>query len=168
MADTQTAGRGRGTNRWWTGAGSLAFSLIIDPQDWSISRQPAPERSLAVGVAIVDAVQPWLAGIPLGLHWPNDVYASDRKLAGILIDVLPDGRNIVGIGINANNTLDSAPDEVRQRATTLRDLTGRMLDRTDLLLSVLGNLKCCVQSVAADPPSFGRDSRICACRSAVN
>jgi BirA family biotin operon repressor/biotin-[acetyl-CoA-carboxylase] ligase len=108
-----------------------------------------------VGVAIVDAVRPWLLGIPLGLHWPNDVYADGKKLAGILIDVLPDGRNIVGIGVNANNTLEGAPDEVRQRATTLRDLTGALLDRTELLLSVLANLKSCVQSAAADPPAFG-------------
>ena len=30
ISDRQTAGRGRGGNRWWTGAGSLAFSLLFD------------------------------------------------------------------------------------------------------------------------------------------
>ena len=58
VAEEQTAGRGRGANRWWTGRGSLAFSLMFDPGDWNLSRRPAPERSLVVGVAIVDALQP--------------------------------------------------------------------------------------------------------------
>ena len=31
VADGQTKGRGRGGNRWWTGAGSLAMSLAIAP-----------------------------------------------------------------------------------------------------------------------------------------
>ena len=29
LADRQTGGRGRGSNRWWTGPGSLAFSLLV-------------------------------------------------------------------------------------------------------------------------------------------
>src|SRR5262245_43251208 len=54
VADEQTAGRGRGSNRWWTGRGSLAMSLLFDPADWSLPQLPLPERSLAVGVAVVD------------------------------------------------------------------------------------------------------------------
>src|SRR5258707_11431226 len=61
VAEEQTAGRGRGTNRWWTGRGSLAFSLVFDPADWALSRQPLPERSLVIGVAIIDTVMPRLA-----------------------------------------------------------------------------------------------------------
>ena len=34
VADAQTAGRGRGSNRWWTGPGSLAFSLLMPPVGW--------------------------------------------------------------------------------------------------------------------------------------
>ncbi len=30
VAEHQTAGRGRGTHRWWTGSGSLAFSVILN------------------------------------------------------------------------------------------------------------------------------------------
>ena len=32
VADQQTAGRGRGSNRWWTGPGGLAFSLLVDAE----------------------------------------------------------------------------------------------------------------------------------------
>ena len=47
IADEQTAGRGRGSNRWWTGAGSLAFSLVFDPAAQGIKRQHYPLISLA-------------------------------------------------------------------------------------------------------------------------
>ena len=89
VAEQQTAGRGRGANRWWTGRGSLAFSLLFDPADWVVSRQPLPERSLAIGVAIVDTVAPLLAGHASACTGPTTFTSAQRKLAGILIDVLP-------------------------------------------------------------------------------
>src|SRR5438309_3216915 len=32
LAGEQTAGRGRGANRWWWGPGALTFSLVFDPR----------------------------------------------------------------------------------------------------------------------------------------
>jgi BirA family biotin operon repressor/biotin-[acetyl-CoA-carboxylase] ligase len=162
VAEEQTAGRGRGANRWWTGRGSLALSLLFDPADWDLPRHPLPERSLAVGVAIVETLQPLLAGIEVGLHWPNDVFAAGKKIAGVLIDVLPGGRHIVGIGLNVNNTLDGAPDEVRARATSLCELAGRKFDRTTLLLNLLENVQAAVRESAAVPDEFGlRFGQLC-------
>src|SRR5262245_15118364 len=74
LADKQTAGRGRAENRWWTGDASLAFSLLIDPEQFGFPRRAVPRLSLAVGVALVDAIAPRLDVQSLGLHWPNDVY----------------------------------------------------------------------------------------------
>jgi BirA family transcriptional regulator, biotin operon repressor / biotin---[acetyl-CoA-carboxylase] ligase len=156
VAEEQTAGRGRGRNRWWTGRGSLAFSLLFDPADWRLSRQPLPERSLAVGVAIIDTVRPLLEGHAVGLHWPNDVFAAGKKLAGVLIDVLPGGQHIVGIGLNVNNTFDGAPEDVRARATSLGELSGRTFDRTALVLELLGNLEAAVRASATEGERFGR------------
>ena len=156
VAEEQTAGRGRGANRWWTGRGSLAFSLVFDPADWSLASHPLPERSLAVGVAIVDTLGPRLPGRRVGLHWPNDVFVDGRKIAGVLIDVLTDNHHVVGIGVNVNNALDSAPDEVRDRATSLRELTGKAFDRTELLVDLLGNLQNAIRASSASPEDFGR------------
>ncbi len=162
VAEQQSAGRGRGTNRWWTGRGSLAFSLLFDPADWALSPGPVPQRSLAIGVAIVDTIQPLVAAHRAGLHWPNDVFAGGKKLAGILIDVLPRGRHVVGIGLNVNNTLDTAPDDVRARATSLCELAGRAFDRTALLVDLLANLEAAVRDSAAAPEAFGaRFGQLC-------
>src|SRR5262245_46107533 len=108
VADSQTAGRGRASNRWWTGEGSLAFSILVDPEQFGFPRRAVPRLSLAAGVAIVDAVAPRLADSPPGLHWPNDVYVGQGKLAGILVEVLPSGLHIVGVGLNSNNASANA------------------------------------------------------------
>ncbi|HEX5498103.1 MAG TPA: hypothetical protein VFX03_02710, partial [Thermomicrobiales bacterium] len=68
IADEQTAGRGRGANRWWTAAGSLACSLLFEPGTLGIERRYFSMISLAAAVAIVETVSPLLAGRPLGVH----------------------------------------------------------------------------------------------------
>ena len=145
IADRQTAGRGRGSNRWWTGPGSLAFSLLVGPETVGAAAASTcgPRRSglvgLAVGVAVVDALAPLVPGHEIGIHWPNDVILDRRKLAGVLIEVLPDGKHVIGIGVNTNNTAADAPEEVRRRVVTLRDVTGREHDSTEILLAILRN-----------------------------
>lgn len=145
VADQQTAGRGRGNNRWWTGPGSLAFSLLLDAKSVAADDGRSPLVSLATAVALVDAVAPLLPNCEVGIRWPNDVHvrtaAGDatggRKLAGILVEVLPDRRHVVGIGVNVNNRAADAPAPLRSTVATLRDLSGREQDRPQLLIDVL-------------------------------
>jgi BirA family biotin operon repressor/biotin-[acetyl-CoA-carboxylase] ligase len=155
VADRQTTGRGRGANRWWTGEGSLAFSLLFDPAGYELSRRAMPQVSLAAGVALVDAVAPVVGDHPLGLHWPNDVYAADRKLAGVLVDVLSDGRHILGVGINTNSALADAPDDLRESVATLHWLTGRLVDHGELLWAFLEQLEVALRMLAQSPLQLG-------------
>jgi BirA family biotin operon repressor/biotin-[acetyl-CoA-carboxylase] ligase len=142
VADEQTAGRGRGANRWWTGAGSLAMSLVVAPEHLGLPPQGRfPMVALAAAVAIVETVAPLLPGHRVGLDWPNDVRADARKLAGILIEVLPGGRHVVGIGLNTNNSLADAPPALRETVATLYELTGRTHDQTQILVSLLQQLQ---------------------------
>lgn len=113
VAERQTAGRGRQGKAWQSALGdadlgaSLTFSLALPyaPASWS-------GLSLAVGLALADALDPARPGQPprLGLKWPNDVLRIDpgsptlgRKLCGILIETVQAGAQrvvVVGIGIN--------------------------------------------------------------------
>jgi|GEM_PF-316167 len=149
VADHQTAGRGRGANRWWTGRGSLACTLLVDPAAWQIAPVDGPLVSLAVAVALVETLSAYVDDV--GLHWPNDIFVNDRKIAGVLIERLVDGRLIIGIGLNVNNTLADAPAELQAIATTLRDLTERRHDRTDLLVQMLGHLDGALVELGAAP-----------------
>ncbi len=137
VAEEQTAGRGRGANRWWTGAGSLAFSVLFDPGRFRIEPRYTGMVPLAAALGIVDVVTRRLGSPAVGIHWPNDVFIGPRKLAGILVEALSDGRQIVGIGLNVNNSVAAAPSEVSQIAASLADELGELLDRTELLAELL-------------------------------
>ena len=106
VAEEQTRGRGRLGRDWRSSAGaSLTFSLALPlaAHDWS-------GLSLAVGVALADALDPPADGAPprIGLKWPNDLWLLDtpgrgRKLGGILIETLALGDRriaVVGVGLN--------------------------------------------------------------------
>src|SRR6218665_522240 len=123
VAEHQTHGRGRMGLPWVTGpGGALTFSigLALDMADWS-------GLSLALGVAIADALEPPDSLPPgqaprLQLKWPNDLWLMDgedaqgrrsgRKLGGILIETVPAGTQrmvVVGVGLNISE-LDSGLD----------------------------------------------------------
>lgn len=156
LADQQLSGRGRDGNTWWTGDGNLAFSLLFDPETFGCPRRAVPAMSLAASVAIVDAVAPRAAGRRVGLHWPNDVFVEGRKLAGVLVEVMPDGRHILGVGLNLNSRAADAPSELQHRLTTLRDISGRTHIATDVLLDILQMMGQCFADLGADAATLGR------------
>src|SRR6478735_2479620 len=49
-----------------------------------------------------------LSGLELGLKWPNDVLVADRKLAGLLAEVVDDAV-VLGIGLNVSLREDELP-----------------------------------------------------------
>jgi BirA family biotin operon repressor/biotin-[acetyl-CoA-carboxylase] ligase len=154
IADRQTAGRGRGGNRWWTGSDSLAFSLLLefaavegkkDTPRFMLGRQSNSRPNILVGlgagVAVVESLKPLLENVEIGILWPNDVMAAGRKLAGILVEVLPDGRTVIGIGINTNNSMSDVPAELLRIATTLLELSGKRQDHTEILIALLNRME---------------------------
>ena len=48
VATEQSAGRGRGQNRWWSSRGALTFSLVIEPARLMLDEQSWPRFSLAL------------------------------------------------------------------------------------------------------------------------
>jgi len=156
LAQRQTAGRGRGRNRWWSADGCLMFSVALGAEWLPADRQHAALASLAAAVAVDDAVSPCIPGLPLGIHWPNDVVVADRKLAGILIEVAAGRRHVIGIGVNANNRFAEAPDEVRCRATSLGELSGAVHDPTALLVDLLVALEQRLAELMHTPATIAR------------
>jgi BirA family biotin operon repressor/biotin-[acetyl-CoA-carboxylase] ligase len=156
VADEQTAGRGRGANRWWTGSGSLACSLLFDPAARQIERRYYPMISLAAAITIAETTAGVLSRLDVGLHWPNDVFVGQRKLAGMLIEAMPDGRHVLGIGCNVNNRISAAPPELASIVTSLVDLTGKEHGRGELLFDMLRRLDGRLAELARSPHALGR------------
>ena len=66
---------------------------------------PAQSLSLVAGLALTEAVQTAVPGLPLLLKWPNDLLLDGRKVAGILLERQGD-RVVIGFGVN----LAAAPE----------------------------------------------------------
>lgn len=133
VTDNQTAGRGRFTRAWSTPPGvSLATSVFVrpdvEPARWSW-------LPLMTGVAVAEGVRR-AAGLPVQLKWPNDVLVGDRKLCGLLAEVVvtPTGPGaVIGFGINVS--MDAA--ELPTSTATSLLLEGAVVDKTDLAAEVL-------------------------------
>ncbi len=152
LTESQTAGRGRGSNQWWSKNGALTFSVMLATDTAGLPTERWPQVSLTVGLAVCEALEEMLSrGVPttsletlpaVQLKWPNDVYIEGRKICGILVETSRDQRNrlLLGIGINVNNSVDDAPEELQSIATSLCDLTGRSFSLVDVLTQVLKRL----------------------------
>jgi BirA family biotin operon repressor/biotin-[acetyl-CoA-carboxylase] ligase len=152
-AELQTGGRGRGANRWWSGAGSLTFSLVLDAQGEDLAPALWPYHSLLTGLAIAETLAEFVPHHVAEVKWPNDVYLAGKKICGVLIEApsgAAQGKLIVGIGINVNNSLAQAPAEVAARAVALCDLVGCEFDRFELLAHILSGLRVWRRLLVAD------------------
>lgn len=143
IADEQTTGRGRQGRRWHAPAGkALLMSIVLRPP-----KRPVPVPAtlpLRVGLAVARTIEK-LAGIRVGIEWPNDVLVGGRKVAGVLCEAALTGSMpsfvVAGVGLNvALEAVDFADDEVRARATSLLLATGRRLERPALAGTLLHEL----------------------------
>ncbi|MBX3440761.1 MAG: biotin--[acetyl-CoA-carboxylase] ligase [Planctomyces sp.] len=153
ISDAQTAGRGRGANRWWSAPGALLFTLIVDPEAWRIDQRLWPRLSVAVGGAVVEAVAALGAGSAAQLKWPNDVYIGGRKVCGILVEggAGTTARVAIGVGVNVTNSFEDAPEEVRARAASLSDCGMGAVDRAGTLVAILDHLARDLELLTDEP-----------------
>ena len=100
IADEQTTGRGRHGRRWTSQPGAGVWLTLIE--------RPSDARSLDVlslrcGLNAAEVLDD-LAGVRVRVKWPNDLYAGDGKLAGILIETRWRGTApewvAIGFGLN--------------------------------------------------------------------
>jgi BirA family biotin operon repressor/biotin-[acetyl-CoA-carboxylase] ligase len=112
VAGSQTGGHGRGDNAWVSPPGGLYATWLA----W-IPVESLPCLPLAVGVACAEAVEALLAGVTVGLKWPNDLVVGGRKLGGMLCHARGSDDRVwvrVGFGINiATTPVLAAGDPVR-------------------------------------------------------
>lgn len=140
VCERQTAGRGRRGRTWIApDGGSLAFSLL-----WRFSPGTPPPMglSLALGVAVARALEE-LGVKGAALKWPNDVLVGDRKLAGILVELVPVRHRamavVLGIGLNLALPADF-PDGPAIRACDLASVLPDPLPRVVVLAALLRHL----------------------------
>jgi biotin-[acetyl-CoA-carboxylase] ligase BirA-like protein len=158
--DEQPQGRGRKARDWWLGpvAENLAFSCaVFEP--------PTPSESLAVlaAVSLADVLSEVLADDmaenshqAVGLKWPNDVLVDDKKIAGILAELVSDQHQnsiaVIGIGLN----LQSAPpiELVDYPTTCLENWVKNLPPRIDVMQAWWNIFTAHKKTLLANGPSF--------------
>lgn len=162
-AESQSAGRGRGSNQWWSQSGSLTFSVIVDAGELGIAPQQQPQLSLMAGLALLRTGQSLIPRGDFAVKWPNDVYLAGKKLAGILTEVPPGYARhaVIGIGININNSFTDAPENLRHTSISLTDHSGQSFDRLEILTSFLRQFDELILDLAQGQPVFENWGECC-------
>jgi BirA family transcriptional regulator, biotin operon repressor / biotin---[acetyl-CoA-carboxylase] ligase len=151
-AEEQTSGRGRLKRKWLSEKGlNLLFSIVFSPD---IKEKRYFIIPIMTSVSIVESIRANVPGCEVSVKWPNDILLADgKKIAGILTELThtydDQLRVVVGIGINVNQT--RFPGELSNTASSLCLATGREIDRTSLLHSILATIEKYNAGLASDP-----------------
>ena len=142
FAEHQSAGRGQRGNRWASAAHlGLWFSILLRPNiPLSASACLTNWAAQAVSATIEDEL-----GLEPSIKPPNDVFVSDKKVAGVLVETKAGHGTafdaIIGIGINVNQTLADFPIDLRGRAGSLSMVLGEQVRRRDFAVALLLELE---------------------------
>lgn len=135
IAERQTTGKGRRGRGWEAEKGDIiAMSILLKPD---INIEYISRVTLLAAVAVSRALSQ-IEGIVPQIKWPNDVVINGKKVCGILTEMSSEGVDIkyvvVGIGINVHNS--SFPEELAQKATSIKLENGKDVDRSKLIADV--------------------------------
>lgn len=115
ISEEQTAGRGRLGRKFVSPAKTgLYISLCLFP---TIALEDLSLITCATAVACVETLEE-LTGKSLNIKWVNDLFYQDKKVGGILTEVISDFESqqvqslIVGMGINLIDAPDAFPKEL--------------------------------------------------------
>jgi BirA family biotin operon repressor/biotin-[acetyl-CoA-carboxylase] ligase len=139
IAANQTEGRGRLGKSWYSAAGKgLYCSIIVRPD---VAIEDYPPITLVAGLAVA-LVLDRITGECSQLKWPNDIYFSGRKVAGILtesssmMNALDARYAVVGIGLNMYHIPEDFPPDLRTLVTSLFVETGTEFAVEDLFQAI--------------------------------
>ncbi|MBP5948636.1 MULTISPECIES: bifunctional biotin--[acetyl-CoA-carboxylase] ligase/biotin operon repressor BirA [Pseudomonas] len=148
LAERQTSGRGRRGRKWVSPfAENLYFSLVLRIDG---GMRQLEGLSLVVGLAVLQTLRK-LGVTGAGLKWPNDVLVGNKKIAGILLELVGDPADVchvvLGIGINVNMQV---AEEVDQQWTSMRLESGKSCDRNVLVAELSEQLQAYIERQQVD------------------
>lgn len=122
LAHNQTAGVGKRSAKWLSYSGNVHLSIVLPvakyfkKPNWGIV-------SLLIGVIIRDVLQSYIKNsMEVFNKWPNDVIVDDKKIAGILLELVKNKAGVehivIGIGVN----LVKAPIIASYQTIALQDI----------------------------------------------
>lgn len=125
LAEAQRGGRGRGGKRWSSAPRAGIWATLIErPRDAG----GIEVLSLRVGLRLAAVLERW-TDAPIQLKWPNDLFVSGRKLAGVLIEARWRDRrpDWVAIGMGINLAVPADQDAAALRAVDAVEALAELL-----------------------------------------
>lgn len=137
-AETQTAGRGRFSRKFYSPPHTGIFmSLILRP---TLPAERAAMITSMAAVAVAQAIES-LSGLHPGIKWVNDVIIGGKKCCGILCEAgvsCESGRLdwlVAGIGVNVGRM--DFPPELAGIATSVENECGMPVSRSRLIAEIM-------------------------------
>ncbi len=135
VAEEQTAGRGRLQRSWISPMGAGLYCSVVLRPKFSADRWPLITfvAALSVSDALLEACE-----LKTDIKWPNDLLAGERKICGILAEVIEtdEGRAVI-LGMGVNVTREAFPEAFSTVAISVDEATGRENERSTILHCLL-------------------------------
>lgn len=146
VAGFQSAGRGRAGRDWVAPAGSSLFvSVLLKPD--GVAATNFSWLPLLAGLAMTKTVAALIPETAVGLKWPNDVLVGEKKISGVLSELVGDLSGVViGAGLNVLQNKAELPIE---NASSLQIEGAKNLDLDEVLAVYLENLRGLYQAWVA-------------------
>ena len=133
MSDTQTAGRGTAKKKWISLKGNL-FGSIFFPLKKNF---PAFNEFTFISPTIIyKAIKSFCKSCEISFKWPNDILINNKKICGILQEVIRTNNRdylIIGMGIN----LVTNPKIKGLKTTNILDETKIKIDRNEIVKKII-------------------------------
>lgn len=159
ISDEQTAGKGRLGRQWASEKGTgIWMSLILKPD---IIPSEAPKITQIAAAAMVSAIEK-VTGESIQIKWPNDLIYNKKKVCGVLTEMSAElgGINyvIVGIGVNVNHT--SFPEDLMDKAISLKMGMNKQVSRKSIVVEFLSKFELLYDDFI-DSGSLNQTVKIC-------
>ncbi len=136
FARHQRRGKGREGRTWTAPPGTSILTSVLVHLPGRLTELAGPvalASAVAAGQAVARTFQ-----LPVKIKWPNDLYLSGKKLAGILIESAQVDADragfIIGIGINVAQTRQHFPPDLQDSACSVAIGLNREVDDSEMVL----------------------------------
>lgn len=141
VAEEQIGGKGRLGRTWISPKGKgIWMSIILKPK---VDPMKVAKITLLGAAAVTKALNN--LNIRSQIKWPNDILIDGKKICGILTEMNCELNMInyvvMGIGINVNLDANEIPEDLRDKATSVKISEGKEINRKELLANILNEFE---------------------------
>ena len=139
VSNFQTKGRGQFGEKWYSERGK---NLLISVLKKNINFRIEDQFYLNMRVTLSIYMTLKFFKIPnISIKWPNDILSCDKKISGVLIQLITKNKliksAIIGVGLNVNQTFfENLP-----KATSMKLILNKNIDLEELRLKFTEQLK---------------------------